>query len=169
MDEREMELLVQKAKNKDTEAFTAIYKTVYRNMYQFAYYTLGNQQDAEDAVSEAVMDAFYGLHKLQEAKAFKSWIFKILTAKCKRKLKGYLTKTLPLNVDLETSAVNVEENMDVRNAFLRLNLKERMIISLSILSGYKSIEIGQILHMNHNTVRSIHSRALEKMKVMLKS
>ena len=55
MDER---LLVKRAKRGDTAAFAELYGTIYKRLYQFALYTLGNTQDAEDVVSAAVMEAF---------------------------------------------------------------------------------------------------------------
>ena len=51
MDER---LLVKRAKRGDTAAFAELYGTIYKRLYQFALYTLGNTQDAEDVVSAAV-------------------------------------------------------------------------------------------------------------------
>lgn len=52
MDER---LLVKRAKRGDTAAFAELYGTIYKRLYRFALYTLGNTQDAEDVVSAAVM------------------------------------------------------------------------------------------------------------------
>ena len=47
MDER---LLVKRAKRGDTAAFAELYGTIYKRLYRFALYTLGNTQDAEDVV-----------------------------------------------------------------------------------------------------------------------
>ena len=60
MDER---LLVKRAKRGDTAAFAELYGTIYKRLYQFALYTLGNTQDAEDVVSAAVMEAFENIGK----------------------------------------------------------------------------------------------------------
>ena len=43
---------------KKPEVFAAYYEKVYRELYYFALHTLKNPQDAEDAVSETVTDAF---------------------------------------------------------------------------------------------------------------
>lgn len=42
----------------DKCAFEEAYKSVYREMFYFALYTLGRRLDAEDVVSEAVADAW---------------------------------------------------------------------------------------------------------------
>ena len=70
MDER---LLVKRAKRGDTAAFAELYGTIYKRLYQFALYTLGNTQDAEDVVSAAVMEAFENIGKLRKEDAFSAW------------------------------------------------------------------------------------------------
>ena len=64
-------------------------------------YTLKNCHDAEDVVADAVADAYNGISSLREADAFKNWIFKILSNKCRRRLKEYTRKTSELPDDLE--------------------------------------------------------------------
>ena len=71
MDER---LLVKRAKRGDTAAFAELYGTIYKRLYQFALYTLGNTQDAEDVVSAAVMEAFENIGKLRKEDAFPAWM-----------------------------------------------------------------------------------------------
>ena len=150
--------------------FEENYRQVYRDLYRFALYTLGNPQDAEDVVSDAVVDAYQSYGKLRNQEAFRAWIFKILTAKCKRKLKEYVNKT----VELEESGLaqedrewTVEESQDVRDAFFTLSEEERLIISMSVFGGYNSKEIGKSLLIRDTTVRSKVSRAFDKMQKVL--
>ena len=84
--------LVKAAKRGDTDAFAALYGTVYQDMYRFALYMLCHPADAEDAVSETVMEAFAGIKKLKTDELFKNWIFKILSNRCKAKLREYCKK-----------------------------------------------------------------------------
>lgn len=53
-------------------------------------------ETSRSLVSEAVVDAYQSYGKLRNQEAFRSWIFKILTVKCKRKLKEYVNKTVEL-------------------------------------------------------------------------
>lgn len=152
------------------QTFEDNYKKVYKDLYRFALYTLGNPQDAEDVVSEAVVDAYQGYGGLRDKEAFRAWIFRILTVKCKRKLKEYVNKTVELDeehpepVDREWT---VEESQDVRNAYFTLSEEERLIVSMSVFGGYNSREIGKNLLMRDTTVRSKLSRALDKMQKVL--
>ena len=84
--------LIKRAKRGDAEAFGELYKDIYKQLYKFAYYMLKNAEDAEDVVSETVMDAFSSIKKLKMEESFSSWIFQILSNKCKRKMKEYYQK-----------------------------------------------------------------------------
>ena len=160
--------LVEKARQRDAGAFAALYTQIYQDLYKFALYTLKNSHDAEDVVSDAVTDAFASIHKLRNADAFRSWMFKILSNKCRMKLKEYVHKTVELPDDLSSDDLgSLAEHVEVRKAFARLEAEERLIISLHLFGGYKSREIAAALHMNENTVRSKESRALKKLSLIL--
>ena len=156
--------LVNQAKLGDAHAFARLYEMIYRDLYRFALYTLKNSHDAEDTVSDTVTDAFRQIRSLKNPEAFQSWMFRILANKCKTKLKSYLTKTSELPEDLPQDLPDLNEKMDVRDAFFTLSGEERLIISLNLFAGYTSGEIGSLLGMNDNTVRSKQSRALKKMQ-----
>lgn len=151
---------------KKPEVFAAYYEKVYRELYYFALHTLKNPQDAEDAVSETVTDAFATVEKLRDNEKFRAWIFQILSNKCRRKLKEYTQKTFELPDDLPAGDTT-EESLQVREALDRLEETERQIICLNVVGGFKSHEIGEMMQMNHNTVRSRISRGLNKMKEFL--
>lgn len=153
------------------DEFIELYTAVYKDLYRYALYVLGNREDAEDAVSEAVVDAYAEFGKLRDKGAFKGWIFKILSAKCKRKLKGYANRTVELD-NLPDAVMSkdddvVADRVDLRNAFARLDDRERQVIAMSVLAGYEGETIAKLMKMNHNTVRTVKSRALEKLRKLL--
>ena len=147
--------LVRKARRGDASAFAALYQEYYQDLYRFALYTLKNRH--------TVADAWAQMSSLKKAESFKSWIFRILSNKCRMRLKDYLNKTEEIPEDLKAAGRDVEEAADVRAAFARLGDEERLILSLNLFGGYTSKEIGKILDLNDNTVRSRQKRALEKM------
>ena len=153
------------------DEFIELYAGIYKDLYRYALYVLGNREDAEDAVSETVVDAYAGFEKLRDKGAFRSWIFKILSIKCKRKLKSYLNRDSELDEQVDAlvfkEAEDVAGKVDVQNAFARLDDRERQILALSVIAGYEGDEVSKLMNMNHNTVRTVKSRALEKMRKML--
>lgn len=154
-------------KQKTAEQFSALYQEVYQDLYRFALYTLGNPQDAEDVVADAVADAYRSFASLREQSAFRPWIFRILSVKCSRKRKEYVNKTAELPEELEAREIPLEDYVQVRTAFLRLDDQERQMIALKVWGGYNSREIAALYEMNDNTVRSRISRGLGKLREWL--
>lgn len=154
----------------DAKAFTELYRSVYKELYRFALCMMKHPQDAEDAVSEAVISAYENIHKLKKDEAFKAWIFTILANVCRKKLKAKERTESELKPEHIAGGDNADNGLreDVQNAFFILSEEERLVVSLSVFGGYNSKEIGTILNLNANTVRSKRSRALEKMSLILK-
>lgn len=165
--------LVLKAQQKDADAFTELYEEIWKELYRTAWYALRNEQDAEDVVSETVMAAWTQIGQLRDPDAFRAWIFAILSNRCKARLKQYVEKPLELWEDYgelaepESSDEKLAGSLDLRAALKKLVAADRMILVLSVLEGYTTREVAQMLHMNHATVRSRKSRALEKLAEML--
>ena len=57
----------------------------------------------------------------------------------------------------------MDEHAAVRSLFFELPSEERMIIAMHLFCGYSSKEIGKLLDLNENTVRSKESRGIKKM------
>ncbi|MCI8784714.1 MAG: sigma-70 family RNA polymerase sigma factor [Dorea sp.] len=156
----------------DTKTFAQMYETVYQDLYRFALCMLRNPQDAEDAVSEAVVAAYENIGKLKKEDAFKSWIFTILSNICKKKWRNAAREETRSDEEMLFSAASEEPDigvaLDVRKAFFLLEDEEQTIVGLSVFGGYTSQEIGDALKLNPNTVRSKRSRALQKMECVLR-
>ena len=156
----------------DAHKFAQMYETVYIDLYRFALFLMKNKQDAEDAVSESVLKAYENIRSLKDEKSFKSWIFTITANTCKGRLRE-AAKRKSEPIDESLSNVPSEEmdygiSVDVKRAFLALTEEEQTIVGLSVFGGYNSKEIGKILGLKDNTVRSKKVRALEKMEDVLK-
>ena len=149
--------------------FSEMYETVYRDLYRYALCLMKHPQEAEDVVSEAVIAAYENIHKLKKEEAFRSWIFTILTNKCKKRLKKALKEYPGREEEFpERSEVpNYDLSIDVKKAFFVLSEEEQIVVGLSVFGGYCSQEIGEMMKLNPNTVRSKRSRALRKMECVL--
>lgn len=167
---------VEKAKAGNVTAFENLYSAVYGDLYRFAFYTIGNSEQAEDAVSETVLDVYKGIGKLKQTDKFDFWVLKILSNKCKRKMCEKYDKVTIHNPkvilfddlsNIETKTNNKEEKIDLERAMSMLDKTDRMIVILCIVEEYKSQEVGKILHINASTVRSKLNRSLKKLKKYL--
>lgn len=169
--------IVRQAMSGDKAAFTGLYTIIYKDIYKFACFMMGNSHEAEDVTAESVFDIWRQLPKLREPEKFKSWAFTITANKCKKCMSRRKEKPLSLEEELEgifygkalhedTMAFQVEK-MDAMAAYRTLNKEERMIVSWAVFGGYDSAEIAENMKMNRNTVRSKLKRALEKMRAGL--
>ena len=136
-------------------------------MYYTAYYSLRNEHDVDDVISETILDAFSSIKKLRNEEAFKAWIFKILSAKIKRKQSEYANT--PSDID-EPEYQNMfyknfeYENVELAQAMDHIEDEDRMILSMSVLCGYTGDEIASVCDLNPSTVRSRLLRTKEKLK-----
>lgn len=174
MEER---LLVKRAKRGDVDAFGELYAQIYKKLYAYALYTLKRPADAEDAVSEAVADAFATIGKLKKEESFAGWMFRIVANKCNQRMREYYRQGVELAVEqIEAEGPpadcwndDKEESMQVRQVFFELPEEDRQIIGLHLFFGYRTREIAEALGMNESTVRSRESRALKRMRCQLSS
>jgi len=161
---------VAKAREGDREAFGRLYQEVALDLYRMALYTLGNPQDAEDAVAETFLEAWKGIHNLRDAASFRQWMMRILSIRCKRRV-GKLIQEKG-NIDIEDY---LEEGVPdtggprakVRDAMARLAPEERQIVLLNVLQGYTMREIAGMLDLPQGTVSSKLHRTLKKLRRML--
>lgn len=168
---------VQKAMSNDKIAFENLYRDINTDLYKMALYMLGDSEIASEVVSDTVMDALTGIAKLKDVARFEGWILKILTNKCKRKMKEKYNKFSVYNPKAQDfddsinqvpdSENDVDTKTDVQTALWKLQPKDRMIVTLCVVEGYKSHEVAAIMSMNSSTVRSRLNRSLAKMREYL--
>lgn len=154
------------ARKGDTAAFSRLYSMVYKEMYHTALYNLRSPHDAADAVSDTVADAFETIGRLKNPEAFRAWIMKILFAKIKKRQKEYMN-----SVDIDEALIYTEDfdfdSSELKDALDSLDEESRAILSLSVLGGYKSMEIAEISGMKASAVRSKLSRIKAQLRLSL--
>lgn len=159
-------LLVSKAKNGDKEAFGDLYELYSKEMFRFALWYLGDKYCAEDAVSDAAVNAFISIKNVRKPEKFKSWLFTILLRSCQKQLKYVIgmRKTAELEtLNEKPQEMSVEESVEIRNALSVLSDEDRQILLLSALGNLTGKEIGEMFSMPQGTVRSKISRATDKL------
>lgn len=136
------------------------------NMYRMALAMLHNRQDAEDAVSEAVLRAYEKIHTLRDEDRFRPWIMQI-TANEARKLYGKKKRVMPME-DMESyMPVFRDENHELWDVVMQMEPVHREVIMLYFYERFSIREIGRILRVPEGTVKSRLSRAKEKLRTMI--
>lgn len=74
--------VIERAKQKNNEAFEIIYNEYKNDLYFFALKATKNQQSAEDAVQDTVIEMFKSIENLQQPQYLKSWLLGICNNVC---------------------------------------------------------------------------------------
>ncbi len=161
----ELSYLVKRAKEGDKDAFSMLYEYIYMDLYRYALSVLKNPYYAEDAVSETVLSAYNSITSLKKNGAFKSWIFVILTNKCKKIASNTMNSYSGFfQDDGYNNMKDACDRMIVRDAFSELDMDSRIVVGLSVFAGFSSIEIADVIGKKPSSVRSIKRRALNTMR-----
>jgi RNA polymerase sigma-70 factor (ECF subfamily) len=72
------ELLVRRASEGDRAAYGELYHRYRSDAYRVAHRQLGNEEDAQDVVQEAMIKAFVGLGDFDGRSSFKTWLLRIV-------------------------------------------------------------------------------------------
>lgn len=163
--------LVRQAQAGDGDSFAALYEQLAPSLYRTALYLLGDPHDAQDAVAETFLEAYNGLGGLRQPESFAPWMQRILSVRCKRKIRGYVAgrKTVDLEElqDLDDGSdlsAEASQRSDLRQALAKLSPAERELVLLCAVEGYTTKEAAQILRCPHGTVSSKLFRALRKLR-----
>ncbi len=167
MSSTDIRKLVRLSKQGSTNAFGELYEIYSKDMYNFAYYYLGDTHRAQDAVGDAVCAAFSSIRTLKKDSAFRSWLFTILLRSCQKQLKYIIEQRSISDIEEHTEISSGDNDfritVELKEALLQLSEEERQIVLLSVVCSYKSGEIGEMLSMPSGTVRSKLSRATDKL------
>ena len=146
------------------ERFMMLYESVYQELYRFAYYYMGNPQDAEDVVSETVLKAYEKFSTLRNEVSFRSWIFKILVNQANDYLKKHRMNRTNELVDEPFYHPELSDALITKEMLSTLSEEERRIVTLAVFGGYKGEEIAGMIGQRHSTIRSKYRRALKKLE-----
>lgn len=159
------------------EDFCKLYGQYKDKLYRYALYRLGSLEDAEDAVSDAVLAAWQSKAKLRDTDAFGSWMFTILSNTCNSHIKKMIKNREKLERakaseetlgDLSVTAyVPGSLSTELSEAMSILSDEERSIVLLSVIGGMNSKEIAKTTDLTAGAVRSKLSRSLAKMREFL--
>lgn len=173
MSEEFEKLVINSAK--DVDAFTRLVQLVQNDLYRIAQTRLENNEDINDAIQETMIIAYKSIQKLESPRYFKTWIIRILINECNRIYKNKNRRFFALEKVVllkrhenfkinETDITNIENKIDLEQAFKILSYEERLCLVLFYNSNYSAIEISEILHTNVNTIKSRITRAKQKIK-----
>ena len=144
--------------------FDNIYEEYFDRIYYKVLSVVKNDDDAEDICQETFISVYKNLSKFREESNIYTWIYRIAINKTydffkKRKLEFEINDdvlSLPEDINFDTKVI-LEEKLKL------ISDKEREIVVLKDIQGYKLKEIAEIKNMNLSTVKSVYYKALKDM------
>lgn len=146
-------------------------------MYNTSLRIVNNVGDAEDVLQDAFVDAFRHLGDFRYNSTFGAWLKRIVINKSislLRKKKLQLVDIEVANVGNASESDSVDEVAfqykvdEVRRAIQSLPDGYRTVVSLYLIDEIPQEEIGNMLGISHNTVRTQYHRAKQKLVGILK-
>lgn len=138
--------------------------------YRLAYSYTKNQEDALDAVQNAVCKALEAYEDIRNAGAIKTWFYRILVNECLRIIKRQKQDALTADWE-EQDAVYCEKAYDQENVedeLEKLELDVQEIIKLRFFEEMSLKEIADVTGYNVNTVKTKLYRGLKLLKENMK-
>ena len=156
---------------KDREIFINSINENRLKMYKTAIAILKNEDDANDAIQDALYSAYKNYDSLKEKSYFTTWIIRILINKCydiinKNKKIAYIDDSITENT------TGVEDNYEVESSLeWVLNKIDKDLKEIVVLYYYDELPVGdiaEILEIPQGTVKSRLSRAREQIREIMK-
>ncbi len=176
MAESELQNLVRKAQEGDSEAFSRVYDQFFAQVFRYCAFRL-EKEEAEDAVADIFVKAWEKLHtyKIQRGVPFAAWLFRIArhaVIDTYRTRRGF--EEIPENLEDQDAFSRADFHTQrndllriVRAALEKLPRRYREILTLTYIAGLPHSEVARVLRMTEGGVRILKLRALRKLETLL--
>lgn len=144
-------------------AFTRLLERCQGSALGLALSSLGDMDDAKDAVQEAFVTAWLRLGQLRDPSAFHGWLKTMVVRQCARRRRRRMERAkagdLPGFVAPDTGGVDYEAT--VGSALAGLPESEREVTLLYYFLGHSQADIARLLRLKPGTVgKRLHSARL---------
>lgn len=154
--------------------FKARIQSHYRLMYRVAASVLENEEEAIDAVHDAVLKLFEKRNQLDHISNLKQYCLRVVRNTCLniiRDRKVFVDINDYTYIDSNENIHNIIECKDLSNmvmmAIERLPAEQKRVFKLSAFGGLSNAEIADILGITQGNVRVIMSRVRKFIKEIL--
>jgi len=153
----------------DKDAFGEIVRRHRDRLWAVALRTLGNPEDAADALQEALISALRGAGSFRGDAAVSSWLHRIVVNACIDRVRRRQARpTVPLaETDPPERPVDSDTALDVRAALATLPVEQRMALVLVDMQGYSVADAAALLDVAEGTIKSRCSRGRARLALLL--
>ena len=153
----------------DPYAFATLVRRHRDRLWAVALRTLGDREEAADAVQDALISAFRAADRFRGDSAVTTWLHRIVVNACLdrvRRAQARPTTELP-DVDIAAPVIDTDTALDVTAALRRLPADQRVALVLVDMQGLAVADVADILGVPIGTVKSRCARGRARLAVML--
>jgi len=170
-------VLIRHAANGDASAWEPLVLAHQEAVFRLAYLLLGDPDDAEDAAQETFLRAWNHLKRFDQTRPLRPWLLSIAAnlARNRRRSAGRYLAALtrafrnePSPASVEDKSAQTMEANDLWKAVQNLSVPDQRIIYLRYFLDLPVAETAQALQVAEGTVKSRLSRALERLRGIIK-
>lgn len=167
--------LVEMAQRGDREAFEAVVRLTADRLYAIAYRILRDADAADDAMQEALVDAWQDLAMLRDPERFDAWANRLLVRACYRSAKRERSHVARIHQirpdgDGEDDAIaSIVRRDEFDEPFRRLSAEHRSVVVLRFFVGLSMPEIAETLGIPVGTAASRLHYALQELRAALEA
>jgi len=171
------EQLIEQAKT-DPEAFGQLYELYVDKIYNYVYYRIGNQQEAEDLTAKVFNRALNHIPTYNnKGVPFAAWLYRIahnLVANWhrdhkRRKVVGL--EQVTLHGGKQDNPQHAAEQSNERELLLaaiqELPPERQQLLTLKFIERMSNAEIGQVMGRSEGAIKSLYHRTLVSLKELL--
>ena len=172
--------LIQRILAGDENAFASLIRKYQKQIHTLAWEKTRDFQIAEDIVQETFLQVYQKLNTLEDPTQFTRWLHQIANRRCIAWFRRNRIQTEPLEEidisEIETEAysryiaaehakttADAERDL-VETLLAKLKESDRTVITLHYFEEMSSPEIGELLDVSENTVKSRLHRARQQLK-----
>ncbi len=158
--------------DEDKTIFKKLYDKYLNLMLYTAYNILGNQQDAEDAVSEAFLRIAKNFSKVEKTicpKTANQFVIIVRNVSIDIYRKNKKKKEIPFQDDLDLKTFDKTESSDLESALSNLNQNEKDILYMYYIYGRSTKDISKLFEISEDAVHKRIQRAKSHLKKILEA
>jgi RNA polymerase sigma-70 factor, ECF subfamily len=157
----------------DADAFATLVRRHHDRLWAVAVRTLGDQEEAADALQDALISALRNAGSYRGDSAVTTWLHRVVVNACLDRMRRRRARP---SVTLEGREIAARRDevaatvtrLDVRSALARLPEQQRIALVLVDLEDLPVAEVAEMLGVAEGTVKSRCSRARVAMAQMLR-
>ncbi len=181
------EVLIQRSKNGDLDAFEQLVRRYESKVYTIAYRFLGNHADALDLAQETFLRLYQALPGFRGESSFMTWLYRIIANACRDEIRrqqkhGSLSlndnsgeaaagdyqgagQKMGIFIPSPEEAVERKElNETIQECLNSLSEEHRLVLVMREIQGMSYEEIAGVMNCSLGTVKSRLNRARQSFK-----